>query len=630
MNDDTPKARRKSRTSLASAKNKGTGPGASDLRRSDGTATQENVVNLTSLVIVLSDSGDEFPTLDLPRRQSSSTKLAHGSTQIAYDSNQTSIPTNAGPSTSRITYNPVPPEQPPPGTWGNPIPYVPKPRHVPTFASQIEPEASAAFPTLNNPSHGETSRKRPSSPAPLSRESTPIVNGRKSNGKARRVESPEPPEPKEGPLEQGLTTVIESPSRRLGPRWAVAPPNPPSVPRPKLPELYADVQSATTKPSDPITVTEPSSEPAMTVRASPLVIALNQEESSYPDLTIVPLPSGNLTMNSPYFEWNLGPIRSVSPMQVDARQDDLPFAIVRDTSAAPTIAPVNSSQIEVPEVEVEEAVEDVCHGVGEVDIGSRAPSSAPSIEEIAAEDFPSKFTYRPYVKESNILEFLRKRAAEGRRRVVEGAAQATIEEAALDSTPHGIVTMPRRTRQEWRRLVEIERETDIEAALDTDNSTPPLSSGPSSAIDTIDYGVSSILREGALAEPPDHLRGIARRNFNTRALDEWNRMYPTVTQNGSLHRLMFEDFITYTLVGEDEYEDEIKVVNNVDRQGQPPDFEFQYSNKMLYHPDVPDPELGQGCGCEGPCDPSSSTCSCVKRQQLYMYEIAIDGFAYDG
>ena len=57
--------------------------------------------------------------------------------------------------------------------------------------------------------------------------------------------------------------------------------------------------------------------------------------------------------------------------------------------------------------------------------------------------------------------------------------------------------------------------------------------------------------------------------------------------------------------------------------------EFEYSNEMLYGQDVPDPELGLGCGCDGPCDPYSTTCLCVKRQRLYTYDVPLSGFAYD-
>jgi len=73
---------------------------------------------------------------------------------------------------------------------------------------------------------------------------------------------------------------------------------------------------------------------------------------------------------------------------------------------------------------------------------------------------------------------------------------------------------------------------------------------------------------------------------------------------------------------------EIKVVNEVDMESIPPNFEFQYSNQMLYHESVPDPELGLGCGCDGTCSENSKSCSCLKRQELYHYKTGT-GFAYD-
>ncbi|UOH84836.1 hypothetical protein LQV05_001651 [Cryptococcus neoformans] len=128
--------------------------------------------------------------------------------------------------------------------------------------------------------------------------------------------------------------------------------------------------------------------------------------------------------------------------------------------------------------------------------------------------------------------------------------------------------------------------------------------------------------------PPERIRE-AKRNFDTRNIDPWNRQKHTFRSNPALHRAIFEAYIMQSTSMEESGGDDIKVTNDVDADGGPPDFEFVYSDTMLYPDGIPPPELGLGCDCDGPCDPDSETCTCVKRQELYFYDLGLKGFAYD-
>jgi histone-lysine N-methyltransferase SUV39H len=74
----------------------------------------------------------------------------------------------------------------------------------------------------------------------------------------------------------------------------------------------------------------------------------------------------------------------------------------------------------------------------------------------------------------------------------------------------------------------------------------------------------------------------------------------------------------------------IHVVNNVDNADATPPFEFHYSNEYWFDTDVPPPDYDkvQGCGCIGPCDPRSETCSCVRLQESWNDD-EMKGFIYD-
>lgn len=177
----------------------------------------------------------------------------------------------------------------------------------------------------------------------------------------------------------------------------------------------------------------------------------------------------------------------------------------------------------------------------------------------------------------------------------------------------------------WRQTVEMDGESDVEDLLRAPSRAE--SSGSSSVtIDGIERTLTATFNVPILdSSPPPERRSRAIRHFDTQLIDEWNKKSPGLTKNPALHRLIFESYIDQCVDGN---EPEIKVFNTVDLESIPPNFEFQYSNNMLYHEDVPEPELGLGCDCEGGCSVTSETCSCLKRQRLYNYGIAED-FAYE-
>lgn len=176
----------------------------------------------------------------------------------------------------------------------------------------------------------------------------------------------------------------------------------------------------------------------------------------------------------------------------------------------------------------------------------------------------------------------------------------------------------------WRQIVEMDGESDVEDLLRAPSRAG--SSGSSSmTIDGVERTLTATYNIPIVdSPPPPERRSRAIREFDTQLIDEWNKLSPGLTHNPPLHRLIFESYIERCV----DNEPEIKVYNSVDFESIPPNFEFQYSNEMLYNEDVPEPELGLGCDCEGGCSVTSETCSCLKRQRLYNFDINED-FAYD-
>lgn len=175
---------------------------------------------------------------------------------------------------------------------------------------------------------------------------------------------------------------------------------------------------------------------------------------------------------------------------------------------------------------------------------------------------------------------------------------------------------------QWRHVIEMDGESLPEDSSSAGSTRP-------SSIELLGTTVDGarMFKVTAFVETPTPIDRLSQaiRIPDTRLIDEWNKQAPSMTNNHALHRMIFESYIDMSVGGA---EPTIGVDNTVDEEQIPPRFEFQYSNEMLYHKDVPDPELGKGCGCDGPCSDKSNSCSCLARQALYNYDV-IDGFAYD-
>lgn len=198
------------------------------------------------------------------------------------------------------------------------------------------------------------------------------------------------------------------------------------------------------------------------------------------------------------------------------------------------------------------------------------------------------------------------------------------DEASDDDTViRPVIEVPPEETDEYINNV-LNPERDIEVILGPD---PPKEPSVIVPFEGQAVPVSGVARP--LEQPPDELRGKARREVGNE-ITEYNLVMRNLTNNPELQCEVFAGYIGQATAHDEPFAPEIRVVNKVDHPGKPPAFEFVYSNEMLYHSGVPDPELGTGCDCEGPCDPNSQTCSCVKRQELYFYNLpGLSGFAYD-
>ena len=206
------------------------------------------------------------------------------------------------------------------------------------------------------------------------------------------------------------------------------------------------------------------------------------------------------------------------------------------------------------------------------------------------------------------------------------------------------------TKAEWRAMVRARpRNGSSLSPIDADLSLPRRAGPHSNSVDRAESTIAKSHRSGTVGRPieippspsaiathgteleitPLRYRAPVRREFETRTIDLYNLMLPQLTANPDLHRAMFQNWISEATACDEPHADEIRVYNEADIEGEAPAMEFEYSNQMLYDHDVPDPEVGTGCGCQGPCDPKSRTCSCVKRQKLYCYDLPIEGFAYE-
>jgi hypothetical protein len=289
---------------------------------------------------------------------------------------------------------------------------------------------------------------------------------------------------------------------------------------------------------------------------------------------------------------------------------------------------------------VEKVIENVGTSVADVDLNLKSLVESPSLPTSATR--PSLTLTLPEFEATEGLstaEYLRRRLERrlaGRQPTALCSPTPTLDPSGSSNTSDEpelipapiIIDYPERDmeRQEWRRIVIEDGESDIEILLDKVRPGKPRNIRDevveSVYKDAYDTGTQSLVVE----QPPEHLRAVAKRNFDSGTIDAINHLKPTMTPNPRLHRMIFE-----ALLAQSELESGgIPVVNTIDAEGAPPDFEFECSNEILYHPEVPDPELGLGCHCEGPCNPADRSCTCLRRQELYSITVGQKGFAYDG
>ncbi|WWD16398.1 hypothetical protein CI109_100824 [Kwoniella shandongensis] len=372
---------------------------------------------------------------------------------------------------------------------------------------------------------------------------------------------------------------------------------------------------------------------------------------------IKPALQSELTTALPSYTARNGPLL---PIEVDLTDDDLADLTSNEGDARPTAeVEVNNAPAEVVETR---------HLTPDVEIvSSRQASTAPSIEEITSMDGQTVGTLSRRLSKRVSERFSHGESSKGQALGSQARSKSDarhpvlspdISEDSRKKSPSVEVVIPTRSRRLWRKLVELGGESEVEDILDGVHDSPPPS-GPSLEYDgftvhktysfrhrlTVKDDSSSSsstsvpskvdlvtqLHDFNYPDPPrvPERIGHANRILDTKLIDEWNKRRPNLTNNPSLHRAVFEAYMAQSTSLDEPQADEIKVVNDVDSEGAPPDFEFQYSNDMLYNPDVPDPELSLGCDCDGPCDPKAGDCSCVKRQEAYFYNLGMEGFAYD-
>lgn len=92
---------------------------------------------------------------------------------------------------------------------------------------------------------------------------------------------------------------------------------------------------------------------------------------------------------------------------------------------------------------------------------------------------------------------------------------------------------------------------------------------------------------------------------------------------------MFEAVIAENTAQDEPDAPPIAVINEIDDEPTPP-WEFYYSNRLWYHEDVPPPDYNKlvGCDCVGECDPTSTTCVCLRRQKNLWPDGAESGFGF--
>ncbi|KAF9781317.1 hypothetical protein BJ322DRAFT_1080401 [Thelephora terrestris] len=113
------------------------------------------------------------------------------------------------------------------------------------------------------------------------------------------------------------------------------------------------------------------------------------------------------------------------------------------------------------------------------------------------------------------------------------------------------------------------------------------------------------------------------------ALMDYINDIPDSIRKSIVFRQMFEAVIAENTAQDEPDAPPIVVINGIDDEPTPP-WEFFYSNKLWYHEDVPPPDYNKlvGCDCVGECDPTSTTCACLRRQKNLWPDGAESGFGF--
>ncbi|BEJ16925.1 hypothetical protein CspHIS471_0603260 [Cutaneotrichosporon sp. HIS471] len=377
------------------------------------------------------------------------------------------------------------------------------------------------------------------------------------------------------PASQPLTTPETGPSMSQPPASA---PEPKSASSPPQPALSTVVTRTSPFPSLPGAAVSPSPE-AMVLDDAPLDgvgMADIDDEDPMP-----PLTEGSLTP-APHSAIDDGPAFEIVEDVIGVFDDaEIEEIVAPGRATGPAEEPASTAV-------AEPATED-----RENTPRARAPSTAPTT---TADNSRLAKMHSSHTDASSIDDAVLTPPS----RRLTAPMEITDEEVEVLEVPARI------SRREWERLID---------------SAQRLSDG-----DGLFKGKESVTaRELA----PAGMAGKVNRHLDMHMIDQYHKLISKGSfLNPAIHREVFEMYMSMFTAVDEPNAPTIKVVNHID--GVPPNFEFQYSNQMLYTTEVPEPELGQGCGCEGPCDPLSTTCLCVKRQQLYFYNLeGYHGFQYN-
>jgi len=547
---------------------------------------------------------------------------------------------------------PVSPVQPPLGSWGNPAPLVPE-----------------------NAIAGLGNKRRPSPSDPAEEEA---VNSRKA-AKSRRIN------PVDAPATLGIPTepsvLLPVPSRPARPTWVTAPTNPPppppSAPSPFLPPTFTDAVDDPEELTISSPIEPPSDDPLLLNATRSVSLEREAEETVEEHRYNVDLPMPfAAAIDSGLAAKLVATTPRDSPM-ADADRKVYDVSGTPDLTETEALTPSRTlagtlhaaslmRTFEAPSPPLIPAISSLRP--------SPAPSASSSIVEVSREDVkPIIERKKKYIRPNHIrrLEWFQmpeaKQAEEAAKETARLAIMSLTAPANTTSsnivppivpspttstrvnsssshrpeamqisagvrvpppTPSPVLNSSRAastnrdklSRIEWTTVVYEDGASDVEIILDT-----------ASEGSNYDGTMTDTERDRYYAEhydstqiPPEERRGVARRHFNCTATDEWNLKSPTYTKNNLLHMTI----ISIMFAAKEGVAGEIPISNTVDPDHAPPELEFEYSNEMLYGPRVPDPELGLGCACDGPCSENDLGCSCLKRQQLYFYNMG-SGFAYN-